>query len=659
MPAWRKVVTSGSDASLSSLIVTDGGITGSLLGTASYAVTASYIDPTLIFPYTGSAIITGSLQVIGTLTNGDGTPVASGDWSHAEGLQTISSGSYSHAEGSGTITDGLYSHAEGQDTLTIGTYSHAEGNLTIAGWRAFTISSVSAGLITISDNIDYSSEFTSGIVILDNIQYGYNAIAFNSPDFTIQLDNIDVNGGTYVADIDILNSPLATNILGTGAHSTGTGTKALGNYSETGGDSTTASGYAAHAEGASTQAIGDASHAEGVNTRAEGPWTHAEGTGNIASGDAAHAEGKESIAHGYYSHAEGQQTTAYGQSSHAEGLQTISSGSYSHAEGYGTTTIGNAAHAEGSSTIAVGDYSHAEGNDTQTGWRGFGVSSVVAGLITINDNIDYSVEFPGNKVLLDNIIYSYNAIAFSSPSFTIQLDNITINAGTYVADLTNLNSTANYATTLGSYSHAEGENTLASGYAAHAEGVSTLALGNYSHAEGDSTQAIGYAAHAEGVNSVASGDNSHAEGNGTIAASDFSHVSGLYNITSSVVGAFIVGNGVDDATRSNLLFAGDSTVQITGSLQVTGGITGSVYGTPFLRNKTNPSATDTITINQSIFNPANLTVLSTSIFIIEADADYYVLGDLINSGSIVVDGTLKVGGVLYNAGTITGTGIIE
>jgi hypothetical protein len=51
--------------------------------------------------------------------------------------------------------------------------------------------------------------------------------------------------------------------------------------------------------------------------------------------------------------------------------------------------------------------------------------------------------------------------------------------------------------------------------------------------------------------------------------------------------------------------------------------------------------------------------MTTSTFIIEQDADYYVLGDLTNNGLIVVDGTLKVGGAIYNYGPITGLGIIE
>jgi hypothetical protein len=79
----------------------------------------------------------------------------------------------------------------------------------------------------------------------------------------------------------------------------------------------------------------------------------------------------------------------------------------------------------------------------------------------------------------------------------------------------------------------------------------------------------------------------------------------------------------------------------------------------FLRNETNPSATDTININQSIFNPSNLTVLSSSTFIVDTNADYYVLGDFYNSGTTIVNGTLKVGGNIYNSGTITGSGIIE
>lgn len=102
MPAWKKVVTSGSNANLNQVtasIISARSITGSLFGTASWAqnsVTASYItgsvfttaNPALSasyaltasyalnagggtgvgFPFTGSAQITGSLGVTGSIS---------------------------------------------------------------------------------------------------------------------------------------------------------------------------------------------------------------------------------------------------------------------------------------------------------------------------------------------------------------------------------------------------------------------------------------------------------------------------------------------------------------------------------------------------------------------------------------------------------------
>ncbi len=129
-----------------------------------------------------------------------------------------------------------------------------------------------------------------------------------------------------------------------------------------------------------------------------------------------------------------------------------------------------------------------------------------------------------------------------------------------------------------------------------------------------------------------------------VSTSSFNAFTSSYN-TGSFTGSFI---GSLEGTAS---FASTASFATTASYALNTNI--------FLRNETNASTTDIITINQSIFNPSNLTVLSSSIFIVEAEADYYVLGDLINSGSIIVDGTLKIGGTLYNAGTITGTGIIE
>jgi len=138
MPNWKKVIVSGSDATLNSLYAPS--ITGSLLGTASFATSASYAPSTPAFPYTGSAEITGSLGVTGSLANGNSV-LASGSYSHAEGDNTQAVGDYSHAEGSGTQAVGDYSHAEGLGTIASGSYQHVTGqyNVPISDPSSFVV----------------------------------------------------------------------------------------------------------------------------------------------------------------------------------------------------------------------------------------------------------------------------------------------------------------------------------------------------------------------------------------------------------------------------------------------------------------------------------------------------------------------------------------
>lgn len=120
----------------------------------------------------------------------------------------------------------------------------------------------------------------------------------------------------------------------------------------------------------------------------------------------------------------------------------------------------------------------------------------------------------------------------------------------------------------GTQSHAEGYNSTSIGNYSHAEGAGTTSTGVSSHAEGSSTNAIGQSSHAEGQFSISSGSYSHAEGYYTYAKGTHQHVQGKYNATSSVAGAFILGNGSDDANRSNLIYAHDSIVEVTGSISI-------------------------------------------------------------------------------------------
>lgn len=121
-------------------------------------------------------------------------------------------------------------------------------------------------------------------------------------------------------------------------------------------------------------------------------------------------------------------------------------------------------------------------------------------------------------------------------------------------------------TASGSGSHAEGYRTTASGVDSHAEGYSTTASGEYSHAEGSYTIASGFDSHAEGYNTTASGSYSHVEGYNTTASGNYSHaegkytkasgtdshVEGKYNIDDTANKyAHIVGNGTSNTSRSN------------------------------------------------------------------------------------------------------------
>ena len=229
--------------------------------------------------------------------------------------------------------------------------------------------------------------------------------------------------------------------------------------------------------------------------------------------------GSNSFAYIYASESlqQGETTLAIGTYSHAEGQSTTATGGHSHAEGGSTLASGIYSHAEGGSTSAIGEYSHAEGANTTA-------------------NGDYS-HAEGTDTIADG-----------------------------------------YA------SHAEGRSTTATGYASHAEGHSTAANGDYSHAEGYLTTATGFASHAEGVSTTANGDyshaegyqttaigeGSHAEGYYTVASGSYQHVQGQYNISSSAQSAFIIGNGVADSNRSNLVFASGSTFQVTGSINLSG-----------------------------------------------------------------------------------------
>lgn len=259
-------------------------------------------------------------------------------------------------------------------------------------------------------------------------------------------------------------------------------------------------------------------------------------SGNIASGLYSHAEGEFSTASGRNAHAEGVGTTASGNSAHAEGVSTQASNSGAHSEGRGTKAEGLGAHAEGVNTTASKDCSHAEGSATQA----MGQNSHAEG---------------------------YRGIAEGSASH-VEGGQITDKA---------VNKASGYA------AHAEGASTLASGAQSHAEGEQTTAAGRDSHAEGYRTTASKDYSHAEGDNNHAEGNNSHAEGKETQALSVCSHTGGIGTVAEyyaeMAIGKWNVKKNPDKYTYSGDLFVvgmGNSETERANTFRVNHG---GVYGT--------------------------------------------------------------------------------
>lgn len=157
-------------------------------------------------------------------------------------------------------------------------------------------------------------------------------------------------------------------------------------------------------------------------------------------------------------------------------------------------------------------------------------------------------------------------------------------------------------TASGLYSHAQGDGNSAIGESSHAEGTQNAAIALGSHAEGNGTTTQGSFSHTEGGNTKTYGSFSHAEGYGSEAYGTGSLAAGLYtvasgavdgafpltttqaafgkyNLQNNTVSLFVVGDGLNDSNRHDVLRVNSGSVEVTGSFRVLGGITGSLSGT--------------------------------------------------------------------------------
>ena len=502
------------------------------------------------------------------------------------------------------IATGEYSHAEGYNTRAISNNSSAHGKSTIAGSKAFKITTFDDSTKT------YTLDSVEGLAVGDVFSLKLKNNYENYGKITAITDNV-VTVDNYVAQetegddlFRIVAKPeIGTVDFGMGAfvegesnkatgensHAEGKGNTSYGKYAHTEGKGNSAS-YAAHAEGVNTNATGFCSHTEGQDTIATNYTSHAEGTGTEATGYTAHAEGNKTKSQGPGSHAEGSETVAGSACSHAEGEKTKAMGANSHTEGKETEAIGDGAHAEGMGTVAVFNYQHVEGkyNIKDNSSSGKYVHIVGNGYSDTTRSNAHTIDWNGVGWFKSGLKIGGNGqddTAAVEVATKIDIDNTIGRKGTgenaeIFNDYTNNQATGAFSHAEGSYtkaigyvSHTEGIGTTASEAYAHAEGISTTALAANSHAEGNSTHAEGNDSHAEGYLSTAKQRAAHAEGEGTIANGEAQHAEGKYNIEDTENKyAHIVGNGYFDGDQSKTFRSNAHTVDWSGNSWYAGSI---------------------------------------------------------------------------------------
>lgn len=242
---------------------------------------------------------------------------------------------------------------------------------------------------------------------------------------------------------------------------------------------------------------------------------------------------------------------------------------------------------EGASSITRGAGSHTEGDSTQTGnflgWFSNPVASPTSGVIVISGS------YGSVKTIIDNSNATHVLVNSSPGSPGVQVVAYEIASVTNVgspasASINLVDNTVNFGSQVvvglsNTPSPSGADQYVYGGNYSHAEGYLSQTVGDWSHAEGRQTIAIGENSHVEGIESIAIGDYSHASGIGTLATKLGQTALGQYNKANNKTDLFVIGNGTNTSSRSDIFSVSTSSVIISGSLNISGSITGSLFGT--------------------------------------------------------------------------------
>ena len=295
--------------------------------------------------------------------------VARGDYSTAIGYEAVAD-TNSFAFGNGTRALGYNSFAFGAkgvdtDGTVLETATSATGDFSFA----FGLGSLSSGLgsFVMGTNCEASGDFSTAT--------GFNTEAIGLNSMAMGTGNTSEGEASFTMGSG--NTAVGQYSMALGAGNTASGVASVafgvanfaGEYAIVGGLSNTASGNNSFAIGTNNTASGNQSFAAGIWNQCLQANSAAFGEGNISNGSKSFAIGDYTTASGASAFSSGYHTNATGDYSNTYGYETTASATGSVATGNNTLTTGNYAISAGQNTTAqayaslvIGKYNTVTGN---------------------------------------------------------------------------------------------------------------------------------------------------------------------------------------------------------------------------------------------------------------------------------------------------------
>jgi hypothetical protein len=337
---------------------------------------------------------------------------------------------------------------------------------------------------------DESKGFNSMYFNLTNYST-VNTVASSSQVLWYPSKNAFLAGNIHIGSVDS---------VGINSTALGYNSIAMGNYSQ--------------AFGFKTKALGDYSTAIGKNSVA-GSRTSPVSNNAFAFGNGSQAIGDDSYALGSGSRASGFRSFAFGYASQATNTNTLALGNGSNATGINSTAIGYQSSANGELSLALGSYY----SYSYTLLPYFAESKGGSG--DEDTKGDFIIRLPVIKPLFRTITFNRANIANGKYSMSIGNGNLSNNGGMAI-----------------------GSNNDATAFGAVAIGVSNKAVNTNTYSAGYNNLATGFYA-------TAFGNNTYSKSYGSFVIGQYNEIAGDSTQWVSTDPVFVVGNGLNNADRSN------------------------------------------------------------------------------------------------------------